>query len=115
MQLERWLRASILALCALAILWELWLAPARAGGSWLALKALPLVLALPGIFQRAPYTRQWLSLLLPFYAAEGIVRAFSESGRVRMLAVGEIVLALVAFAAIIVMARRASRRGRTTG
>lgn len=105
---ERLLPATVLALAAILILWELWLAPIRQGGSWLALKALPLALALPGLFRQRLYTRQWLSLLLPLYAADGIVRAWTEPGRVRALAAAEIVLALVAFIAIMVVAR--SRR-----
>lgn len=105
-RLERASTSAIVALCAVLLLWELWLAPAREGGSWLALKALPLALALPGLFRRARYTRQWLSLLLPFYIAEGIVRAFSEAGRVRALSLAEVVLALAAFAAMLALLRR---------
>jgi uncharacterized membrane protein len=107
--IERILPAAVLALCAMLVLWELWLAPIRDGGSWLALKALPLALALPGLFRRRPYTRQWLSLLLPLYAAEGIVRAWTEPGRIRALALAEIVLVFVAFVAIMVAARRHPR------
>lgn len=103
--LARLLPAAVLALCALLVLWELWLAPVRAGGSWLALKALPLLLALPGLFRPRLYTRQWLSLLLPLYAAEGIVRAWTEPGRVRALAAAEIVLSLIAFFSILALAR----------
>ena len=103
---ERILPAAVLALCGMLMLWEIWLAPIRLGGSWLALKALPLGLALPGLFRRSPYTRQWLSLLLPLYAAEGIVRAWTEPGRVRVLALSEIVLALAAFVAIMAVERR---------
>ena len=109
-RIERALNAAIVVLCAVLVLWETWLAPLRSGGSWLALKALPLALALPGLFGRRRYTRQWLSLLLPFYAAEGIVRAFSETGRVRILAVTELLLALVAFAAVLMLTKRPSRR-----
>jgi len=106
---ERVLPATVLALCVILVLWEMWLAPIRPGGSWLALKVLPLALALPGLFRRVPYTRQWLSLLLPLYAAEGIVRAWTEPGRIRVLAIAEIVLAAVAFTAIMVAARRRRR------
>ena len=105
-RLDRALTASILALALLLALWELWLAPLRPGGSWLALKALPLALALPGLLRGSRYTRQWLSLLLPFYLAEGIVRAFSETGRVRLLSAGEVVLAVVAFVIIVSMLRK---------
>ena len=95
----------MLALCAILVLWEIWLAPIRQGGSWLALKALALASALPGLFRGRLYTRQWLSLLLPLYAAEGIVRAWTEPGRIRVLALAEIVFALVAFIAIMAAAR----------
>jgi uncharacterized membrane protein len=111
---ERILPVAVLALCAMLVLWEIWLAPIRPSGSWLALKALPLGLALPGLFRRRPYTRQWLSLLLPLYAAEGIVRAWTEPGRIRVLALAEIVLALVAFIAIMAVAggsRRSPAKG----
>lgn len=103
---ERVLRATVLALCAVLVLWEISLAPIRHGGSWLALKALPLAVALPGLFERRRYTRQWLSLLLPLYVAEGIVRAWSEPGRIRVLALVEVTLVLVAFVAIMAIARR---------
>ena len=104
--LVRLLNASVLCLFAVLVLWEMWLAPIRAGGSFLSLKALPLAIALPGLLRGNRYTRQWLSLLLPFYAAEGIIRAFSEPGRVRLLASVEIALAAAAFAAIVVMLKR---------
>ena len=105
-RLLRLLAATVACLAGLLILWELWLAPVRDGGSWLALKALPLALALPGLARRVRYTRQWLSLLLPFYFAEGVVRALSEAGRVRILS-----LAAVAFAAIMMLARAGRRQG----
>ena len=97
---------AVLALIGVLLLWELWLAPIRAGGSWLALKALPLILAVPGLAKGRRYTSQWLSLALPFFMAEGIVRAWSEPGRMRLLAATEVVLALAAFAAILVESRR---------
>ena len=106
---ERILPAAVLALCAILVMWEIWLAPIRQGGSWLALKALPLAIALPGLFRGRLYTRQWLSLLLPLYAAEGIVRAWTEPGRIRVLALAEIVFALVAFIAIMAAARAGKR------
>ena len=116
-RLDRALTASILALSLLLALWELWLAPLRPGGSWLALKALPLALALPSLVRGSRYTRQWLSLLLPFYLAEGIVRAFSEPGRVRLLSALEIVLATVGFVVILWMLRKRGTEpsGRSSG
>ncbi|MEO8134600.1 MAG: DUF2069 domain-containing protein [Betaproteobacteria bacterium] len=97
---------AVLTLIGVLMLWELWLAPIRPGGSWLALKVLPLVLAVPGLLRGRTYTWQWLSLALPFYVAEGIVRGWSEAGRVRLLAETEVLLAGVAFVAILVAMRR---------
>ena len=42
---------SLLALIALGLAWELWLAPLRPGGPWLAIKVLPLRLPLPGLLK----------------------------------------------------------------
>jgi uncharacterized membrane protein len=104
-----WLRAAlwcVAALAGLCVLWELVLAPIRPGGSWLALKALPAVLALPGLARGARRTGQWTSLALPFYFVEGVVRAWSETGRVQVLASGEAALALLAFVALMGWLRR---------
>jgi uncharacterized membrane protein len=81
---EPWRRATVALLAALALLeicWELWLAPLKPGGSWLALKALPLIALWPGVAHGRTRALQWALLLLPWYFAEGVVRGFSESGR----------------------------------
>lgn len=96
---------SLLALIFLCLAWELWLAPIRTGGSWLALKALPLLLPLLGILNGRRYTYQWASMLILAYLAEGAVRAFGDGGSVAALASIEIVLSLVFFASAIVYAR----------
>ncbi|OAM29994.1 hypothetical protein A7P95_02935 [Eikenella longinqua] len=67
---------SLLALIFLSLAWELWLAPLRPGGSWLALKALPLCLLLPGILQRRRQSFLLSGMLVLFYAAEAVVRLF---------------------------------------
>ena len=103
---DRLLVDVIIALIGVLILWEAWLAPIRPGGSWLVLKALPLCVALPGLIRRNTRTAQWLTLLLPLYVAEGVVRAWSEASRARAFASVEIVLALGAFALAIVMVRQ---------
>jgi len=71
---------SLLALIALCIAWETVLAPLRPGGSWLALKVLPLLFPLRGILKRDVYTLQWSSMLILVYFAEGVVRALTDSG-----------------------------------
>ena len=84
--------ASLLALIVLCTAWELVLAPLRPGGSWMALKALPLLLPLAGVIRRSIYTLQWASMLVLLYFMEGVVRAWSEPGMSFVLAWAEIVL-----------------------
>ena len=98
--------ASLVALLALCLLWELWLAPLRPGGSLLALKAAPLALPLAGIYAGRRYTYQWSSLLVLAYFAEGVVRAWSESGISQMLAAAEVALSAVCFSSLVAYARR---------
>ena len=88
---------ALIALIVLCILWELWLAPLRPGGSMLVLKALPLLLPLFGILHGRRYTYQWTSMLILAYRAEGLVRATSDPGISRHVAVVEVVLATVLF------------------
>ncbi len=96
---------SLLALTFLCLAWELWFAPLRPGGSWLALKALPLLAPLLGILHGRRYTYQWASMLILAYIAEGVVRAFSDGGRTRALALVEVLLALVFFVSAVFYAR----------
>lgn len=96
---------SLLALIALCLAWELWLAPLREGGSALAFKALPLLLPLFGILRGRRYTFQWAWLLGLAYFTEGVVRAWSEQGTSQQLAFAEIALSLAFFAATVFYAR----------
>ena len=96
----RWLAtASLTGLIALGLAWELWLAPVRPGGSLLALKVLPLILPLAGVLKNRMYTYRWLSLLVWLYFIEGTVRAWSDAAPGNYLAMLEIVLCLMLFAA----------------
>ncbi len=89
--------ASVLALIALGLAWELWLAPT--GRGTLALKVLPLALPLAGLLKYRMYTYRWLSLLVWVYFTEGVVRATSEHGTSAVLATVEVALCVVLFAA----------------
>ncbi|MDR1968838.1 MAG: DUF2069 domain-containing protein [Burkholderiaceae bacterium] len=100
---------SLLALIALALAWELWLAPLRPGGSWLALKALPLALPLAGLLRYRMFTYRWVALLVWLYFIEGAVRAFSERGLSARLALAEILLTLILFAACVAHVRLRQR------
>jgi uncharacterized membrane protein len=106
--------AAVAALALLEMLWELWLAPLKPGGSWLALKALPLALLWPGLARGERKPGQWLALLLPLYFAEAIVRALTEGGRHRAVALAATVAAGVAFGAVLA-SFRAARRDRAPG
>ena len=97
--------AALVLLIGLCIAWELWLAPLRPGGSYLALKAAPLGIPLLGIFLGRRYTYQWSSMFVLAYFAEGAVRAWSERGTAQMLAAVEIALSVVFFAAVVAYSR----------
>lgn len=104
----RWHRrviALIVALTVLELMWELVLAPLRPGGSWLALKALPLAATWPGLARGSRRTREAVSLLLLPYFAEGLVRALTESGRHALVAWAATALAIAAFAAVLLSLR----------
>jgi uncharacterized membrane protein len=88
---------SVLALIALGLAWELWLAPT--GSRTLALKVLPLLLPLAGLWRNRMYTYRWLSLMVWLYFTEGVVRATSDRGAGVPLAIAEVLLCLLLFAA----------------
>jgi uncharacterized membrane protein len=102
--------ASLMALIVLGLAWELWLAPT--GHRTLALKVLPLAVPLAGLLKNRLYTYRWVSLLVWVYAAEGAVRAMSDRGASVPLAVIELVLCLVLFAACAVHVRSRLRAPR---
>ena len=91
--------ASVLALVALGLAWELWLAPLRPGGSWWAIKVLPLTLALPGLLKLRMYTYRWLSLAVWLYFTEACVRGWSDAWPGNALAVAQGLISLVLFVA----------------
>ncbi len=101
--------ASLIALIFLGLAWELWLAPLRPGGSWLALKILPLLAPLFGILRGRAYTYQWSSMLILAYFAEGAVRAWSDRGLSAGLALAEAALALIFFVAAVTYVRTLPR------
>lgn len=103
--------AALAALIVLCLAWELWLAPLRPGGSFLALKALPLALPLSGVVKGRRYTYQWSSMLVLAYFAEGVTRAWAEWGVPRALALAEVFLSLAFFIAAVSYARATQARG----
>ena len=97
--------AALVALILLCVAWELWLAPLRPGGSFIALKALPLALPLGGILGGRRYTYQWSSMLILAYFAEGVMRGWGDAGLSQRLAFAELALSLLFFAAAVSYAR----------
>lgn len=91
--------AALIALMGLCLAWEWWLAPLRPGGSALMLKCVPLLVPLFGLLRERLYTYRWTPMLSLAYFTEGVVRGWSEAGVARTLAVAEIALSLVLFAA----------------
>jgi uncharacterized membrane protein len=91
--------ASLLGLIVLGLAWELFLAPIRPGGSWLALKVLPLCLPLAGLLKNRMYTYRWVSLMVWLYFTEGAVRAYSDKAPGNYLAMLEVTLCLTLFTA----------------
>jgi uncharacterized membrane protein len=104
---------STLGLIALGLAWELWLAPT--GSGTLALKVLPLVAAVAGLSRMRLFTYRWLSLLVWLYVTEGLMRAGSDTGVSRWLAVAEVALSLALFAACAAHIRWRLRRARDAG
>ncbi len=89
--------ASLLALIALGVAWELWLAPT--GRGTLALKVLPLAFCVVGVLKYRMQTYRWLSLLVWVYVTEGAVRATSDRHGGVPYAIAEILLCLLLFSA----------------
>ncbi|HKO89365.1 MAG TPA: DUF2069 domain-containing protein [Burkholderiales bacterium] len=96
---------SLLALIALCLAWEIWLAPSMLGAWWLMFKVFPLLTPLFGLLHRKRRTFQWSSFLSLAYFVEGVVRAWSETGVSQQLALIEIALSLAWFACAILAAR----------
>ena len=109
----RWRRVALFSLLALflwCMLWEIWLAPLKPGGSLLFLKAVPLVFAIRGVSRGSLYTMQWASMLILLYFMEGVVRVMSDPpGPSIWMAAVEVVLSLVFFIAALAYVRPAKQ------
>jgi uncharacterized membrane protein len=93
--------ASLVALIFLCVAWELFIAPVKPGGSWLVLKALPLLAPLFGVLRGRRYTFKWSTLLIWAYAAEGATRMYTDTGMAAGLAFVELALSLAYFGAAV--------------
>jgi len=108
--LHRVAGVSLLGLLCLCVVWEIWLAPLKPGGTLLFLKALPLAFAVRGVVRGSLYTIQWASMLVLLYLMEGVVRVMSDPpGPSITLAWIEIVCAAAFFFSSIFYVRPAKR------
>jgi uncharacterized membrane protein len=96
--------ATLVALTLLEFLWGAFLAPLP-GARWLALKALPLAVLVPGVARGRRRPRQWLALLSPLYFADALVRALTEPGRYAIVAGVATLLSVVVFVAVLAWLR----------
>ncbi len=103
---------SVMALIALCLAWELVLAPLRPGGSWIALKALPLCIPLAGLLKNRMYTYRWVSLVIWLYFTEGVVRGWGDQPPSQWLAWAEVLLCLVLFTACTLHVRLRQRNAK---
>jgi uncharacterized membrane protein len=93
--------AAFVDLFILCVAWEWFISPLRPSGSWLILKGIPLLFAIPGIWKGKVYTMQWASMLILLYVTEGLVRIL-ERGANFWLALLETVLATTAFVCLLI-------------
>lgn len=90
--------ASLVLLIFWCVLWETVLAPLHPGGSWLALKAAPLLVPLYGVVRRDVYTLQWSSMMILLYFIEGVVRGYSDTdSSSALMAWGEALIVAIYF------------------
>ena len=95
----------VLGLIVLVLVWELFLAPLRPGGSWLVLKALPLCIPLVGLLKNRLYTYRWVSLALWLYVTDGVVLAWGDKPPGNVLALLQVILCLQLFVACLLHVR----------
>jgi uncharacterized membrane protein len=92
--------AAFVDLFILCVSWEWFISPLRPGGSWLILKGIPLLFAIPGLWKGQVYTMQWASMLILLYITEGLVRIL-ETGANFWMAALETILASIAFVCLL--------------
>lgn len=85
--------------------WEMVLDPIRPGGSWLALKVVPLLFAIRGLWAGKMYTFKWMSLLIWLYVGESLVRIVGLSETERILAWNSLALSTGLSIAVLMGAR----------
>jgi uncharacterized membrane protein len=103
--------AAFIDLFILCIAWEWFISPLRPGGSWLILKAIPLLFAIPGLWKGNVYTMQWASMLILLYITEGLVRIL-ETGANFWMAALETTIASVGFVCLLMFLKPIKARAK---
>jgi uncharacterized membrane protein len=106
---------SLLGLIVLGLAWELWLAPLRPGGSWWAIKVLPLCVPLAGLLKNRMYTYRWVSMLVWLYFIEGVVRAWGDAWPSNALACLQTLLCISLFVACALHVRIRFKAAKASG
>jgi uncharacterized membrane protein len=115
-EFTRWMAVgSLLGLIVLGLLWELWWAPLRPGGSWWAIKVLPLCIPLSGLLKNRMYTYRWVSMLVWLYFIEGVVRAWGDVWPSNALAGVQTLLCTALFVACALHVRIRFKAAKATG
>ncbi|GAA5091891.1 DUF2069 domain-containing protein [Paenalcaligenes hermetiae] len=87
---------ALVGLIILCLVWELFVAPVRPGGSYLVLKVIPLLFPLRGVLKGNIYTLQWSSMLVLLYFMEGVTRVWSDPNPMSVMMAGiEIILSFI--------------------
>jgi uncharacterized membrane protein len=109
----RWSILAWIALIGLGLAWELVLAPLRPGGSWLALKVMPMLLPLPAMLRGSAYAMQLALFIVMLNVLEGAVRLFEPAPNAWFAGL-ELLLAIFFFVTAIVYLRpmKLAARGR---
>jgi uncharacterized membrane protein len=103
--------AAFIDLFILCVAWEWFISPLRPGGSWLILKAIPLLFAIPGLWKGNVYTMQWASMLILLYITEGLVRIL-ETGANFWMAALETTIATVGFVCLLMFLKPIKARAK---
>jgi len=104
--------AAFVDLFILCVCWEWFISPLRPGGSWLILKGVPLLFAIPGLWKGKVYTMQWASMLILLYITEGLVRIL-ETGANFWMALLETCLATMAFVCLLVFLKPIKQKAKS--
>jgi uncharacterized membrane protein len=103
--------AAFVDLFILCVAWEWFISPLRPGGSWLVLKAIPLLFAIPGLWKGNVYTMQWASMLILLYITEGLVRIL-ETGVNFWMAALETAIGTVGFLCLLMFLKPIKARAK---